>query len=233
MTMSASSLLASATDDGFAKGTGGIHWLPEAINIALHLFLVGSFAAFAYGLVVLVRERKDQMVGRSMALFVGALVVVGAQASGRSYADFIIGALGESRSPLFGFFGAVLPAAAGLALGYYFTRGARRSSERAIRGMIMVGTFAITQFALMYAIAVEQNGRDLDAAVTPNVAFVAGLGLWLVMNLGIKAEPTDADGKPGVLGALAERIGGRSKKADEAPLGGSPLRNQSRFHDKD
>ena len=94
----------------------------------------------------------------------------------------------------------------------------------------MVGTFAITQFALMYAIAVEQNGRDLDAAVTPNVAFVAGLGLWLVMNLGIKVEPT-TEAKTGLLGALAERVTGRrNKTTGDAPLSSSPS-SQSRFHE--
>lgn len=214
-----------STDPGFSDGGEHLGWLSQALNIALHLFLVGSFVAFAYALVLLVRERKDQMVGRALALFMGSLAVVGAQASGKSYADFIIGALGSSRSPAFGFFGAVVPGAMGLALGYYFTRGARHSTERAIRGMIMVGTFAITQFALMYAIAIDRTGADLGKSVTPNIAFVAGLGLWLVMNLGVKSEPVGASDKNGLMSAVAERIRPRS-----TPTARQRAEGTSRFH---
>ena len=215
----------SSSDPGFTDGSENLGWLSQAINIALHLFLVGSFVAFAAGLVMLVRERKDQMVGRAMALFIGSLVVVGAQASGKSYADFIIGALGSSRSPAFGFFGAVVPGAMGLALGYYFTRGARRSNERAIRGMIMIGTFSITQFALMYAIAIDRTGSELGKAITPNVAFVAGLGLWLVMNLGIKPDTPDPAAKRGAIAGLTNRFSKRDESSISAPLGST-----SRFH---
>ena len=214
---------AATPNNDFSDSADNVAWLPDVINVALHLFLVGSLIAFAYGIVMLVRERKDQVAPRAMAMFIGALIVVGTQASGRSYSDFIIDSLGTTRAPSFGIFGAVVPAFAGLLLGYYFTRGARQSSERAIRVMVMIGTLAITQFALMYAVAVENSGSQLDAGVTPNVSFVVGLGLWLVLNLGIKNEAAD-DRNAGLMAAVAERISGRSQNS---PSGAS------RFHQKD
>ena len=215
-------VLRSAGTD-FSESGKNVRWLPDAVNVALHLFLVGSLIAFAYGIVVLVRERKDQIAPRAMAMFIGALIVVGTQASGRSYSEFIIDSLGSTRAPSFGIFGAIMPGFAGLALGYYFTRGARRSGERAIRVMVMIGTLAITQFALMYAVAVENSGTKLDAGVTPNVSFVVGLGLWLVLNLGIKTDDT-SKGDSGIMAALADRISGGGQGRSRSVA--------SRFHEK-
>ena len=45
------SRLPRATDTGFTPGTGSIRWLSDAINIALHLFIVASFVGFAVALV--------------------------------------------------------------------------------------------------------------------------------------------------------------------------------------
>lgn len=184
-------LIATANaDNGFGNDLFS-DWIGSGLHIILHLFLVGSFVAFMVGLVKLVQDAPDaaDRTMRYLALFLGALVVVGSQAYGASYADFIISSLSESRSAAFRFFGALLPAAAGVGLGYYLTRGMKRGSERVIRVLILVGTLCVTQFALMYAIAVDQSGStEIGKEVAPNVAFVTGLGLVLMLNYGVSDQ---------------------------------------------
>lgn len=225
-------LLAAAGDNadrGFAD-TPGIDWLPTVINVALHVFLVGSLFAFAYALYAVVREPKDATVrmGRYMALFLGALIVVGSQASDRSYTSFIIDSIGESRSLGFQFFGAVVPGVMGLALGYYLTRGLRKGNERIMRALIMVGTLCVTQFALMYAIALEGTGGELDATITPNIAFVAGLGLIFVLNMGVQPEVTLSEERTSKFRSmLGQIIPNRNQRDKKAPLVGGAV---SEFH---
>ena len=164
-----------------------------------------------------------------MSLFIGALIVVGSQALGQSYSSFILNSLGEGRSPGFKFFGAVVPALAGLALGYYLTRGLKAASEVAVRGLLIVGTFCLTQFALVYAVAVEDTSGELDAAVTPNVAFVVGLALVMALNLGVKSRSPDGGSelKKSMATALRDRATGRSSK--KAPIIPS-VAPRSEFH---
>lgn len=184
----------------------GVRWIPSVINVVLHFFLVGSFFAFGYFLIRLANEARDMQdrVGRFMSLFIGALIVVATSALGASYSEFIIDSLGDGRSPAFRFFGAVIPGVAGLVLGYYMTRGMRRASELAVRLLLIIGTFCVTQFALMYAAAVEQESGELDSAVAPNVSFVVGVGLVMAINLGIKRDDEAAEAKNNGLRAATD-----------------------------
>ena len=119
---------------------------------------------------------------KALALFVGALVVVASQATGTSYADFMLGALGGTKPLTFGVFGVIAPAAAGIALAWYFVRKLDRSEVFATRLLMLIGMLAVTQFAVMYGVADGEEGFSLGQASIPNVAFVVGLLLYMLFN---------------------------------------------------
>jgi hypothetical protein len=159
------------------------------LNVLLHVMLIGSMVAFV-GCSVLVTFRTDSSLERAIrasALFCGALIVLGAQAAGLSFADFTVNAL--SNSNLAGatakVMGAVVPATAGIVIGRYLTLSVRKSENIAIRVLAFVGTLAATQFATIYAIGVKANGLEIGAPAIPNVAFVVGILLYVVL----KYEP--------------------------------------------
>jgi hypothetical protein len=47
--------------------------------------------------------------------------------------------------------------------------------------LAFVGTLAAAQFAWIYAVAVQSNGLNLGPSVIPNIAFVVGILLYVVL----------------------------------------------------
>src|SRR5690349_5505089 len=96
------------------------------LNIFVHLLLVGSLAAFLYVVVksALVEIDATEKVLRLMAMFAGALVALGANVSGLSYAEFTVGALAGARAPsaAAAALSSVIPALLGAGLGFYMVR---------------------------------------------------------------------------------------------------------------
>ncbi|TWP32997.1 hypothetical protein [Leekyejoonella antrihumi] len=153
-------------------------------NILLHALLVLSMLAFLVALLFMAFRTGDgtERLRRCLALFAGAMVVVGAQASGVSFAVFAARSLAHARgaSTAAHLFAVIVPAAVGVGLGYYFVRVYRRSEVFGLRMLCFVGMLALAAFAEVYASATHTRGVFLNAAALPNLSFVVGLVLVFV-----------------------------------------------------
>lgn len=189
-----------------AEGGEAIPWLGTAMTAMLHTLLFGAMLFFLGAVVVLTLRTTNpiEKAIRALAMFTGALLVIGAEASGNSYADFIIRSLGEARPLTFGAFGVILPGAAGVALAWYLIRSVNRSENVAVRFLGLFGMLATTQFAVMYGAAVSDRGYDIGATAVPNIAFVSGLFLWVVFNYDANKSNLRSSGT-GFLASLLDR----------------------------
>jgi energy-converting hydrogenase Eha subunit C len=174
-------------------------------NVVLHGLLISSLLLFV-GAVFLVTLKTEDPLERAIrfaALFCGAMVVLGAQAAGANYADFILRAVSNVRPVSFGVFGAVLPASAGIAVGWYFTSSIKKSSNLGIRILGFIGMLASTQFLQVYAVAVSNKGVELKSSAVPNISFMVGLILYIVTKWEPGNEPIKKTGAIGKFQKMA------------------------------
>lgn len=189
-----------------------------ALTVALNLLLVGSFVLFLAALFLAVYRTDDPIEKgiRALAMFVGALIVLATQAAETNYTDFIVDSLGGVRPISFGLGGVIVPGALGATLAWYFAHATKRSPNRAMRVMAMLGTLAGTQFLWLYGASLEEAGFEFNAAMMPNLSFVAGISLYLIFEFN-----TD-DARSSVLSGIAQTIRERtasSNSGDGHPLG--------------
>ncbi len=154
-----------------------------------------AFLASAIWVVFKTDDRVERAI-RGAAVFCGAMVVLGAQAAGLTFTEFIVNSLSGASALGQGavLVGAVVPSAMGLLIGMALLRALRQSEDKAIRVIAFVGTLAATQFAQICAVAVDTNGVRLGAAAVPNISFVVGVLLYVVLKYDRKtrrgARPT-------------------------------------------
>jgi hypothetical protein len=193
-----------ASSDGNVDSIPGLSTL---VNGLMHILLVGSMVFFVYVAITEVAKTRHEGEKRmkALALFCGSLIVVATQASGTSYADFMLGSLGGTKPLTFGAFGLIAPGAAGLALAWYFVRKLDRSEVFATRLLMLFGMLAVTQFGVMYAVAVGDQGYELGTTALPNISFVVGLFLYMLFNYDPAAKKAQKSG------GLLARIRGREK----------------------
>jgi hypothetical protein len=153
-------------------------------NVLLHILLVGAMGAFAITLFVTAFRAPTlaERLRRYLGLFLGAMIVVGAQAGGVSFAVFTAGALASGRGPsaAAGLIASVIPALTGLGLGFYMVHVYRQSEKLGLRLLCFLGMLALVAFIEVYAVATHTNGVFLGVSAVPNVAFAAGVGLVLI-----------------------------------------------------
>jgi hypothetical protein len=158
--------------------------LAVLLKIILNTMLIGSMLAFV-GCSVLGAMAADNFMERMLRfgmLFSGGLVVLGAQAGGVSFSQFITNALSNT-----GAFstvaGVAVPGAVGVCLGLFLVQSAHNGGIYAIRIMIFIGMLAAAQFAEIYANALNTHGLALGRTVLPNISFVVGILLCLALTL--------------------------------------------------
>lgn len=153
-------------------------------NILIHGILLGAMALFAFVLFRLAMDTYDVMerLKRILALFAGAMVVVGAQASGMNFAEFVAKALttGRASSAAAAVISSLIAGLAGLGVGYLLVRLYRQSDVLAVRLICLVGMLALAAFLQSYATITSTNGVFVGAMAAPNIAFAAGLVLIFV-----------------------------------------------------
>lgn len=153
-------------------------------NVLLHGLLLGSMGIFLFGIVkgALTNTDPFERLLRVAALFAGAMISLGAQASGVDYANFTVDALAGARpaSAAANTIATVIPALMGAAIGFYVSRQMGRNDVFATRIMGFVGVLAATAFLQVYAEAANRNGLELGRAALPNIAFTAGVILTVV-----------------------------------------------------
>jgi hypothetical protein len=155
--------------------------------IILHILLLGSLLLFAVVFLVTAWYAPTTMERylRVAAVFAGAMISLGATASGVNYANFTVDALAQGRtvSAAAHFFSVFVPAVAGAGIGFFLVRTVRKSTVMAMRVMGFVGMLATTAFIEVYAQAATVAGFKLGSAALPNVAFTAGVILTVVFTL--------------------------------------------------
>ena len=155
-----------------------------AFNIVLHILLIGSMGGFIVAIVadaVADPDRRERVL-RLAALGAGALVAVGAQASGASYAAFIVDSLANGQGPtaMAALAASAIPAAGGIGLGWFLVWTYRRSTRIGARVLGFIGMLASLAFVAIYAQATQTKGVVLGAAALPNVSFVVGVILTII-----------------------------------------------------
>jgi hypothetical protein len=167
------------------------------LTLLLHVMLIGSMLAFTAASVFLISKAQDPQDRwiRIGAFFAGAMIVMGANAAGLTFAEFIVDAL-SNNSPGATTAAAVVPTALGLGAGAYLTRSARRHGVVAERIMILIGMLASVQFTYIYLAALDRKGFELGATAIPNMSFSVGIILYLVLNHGVQPKkPPPVEGR--------------------------------------
>ena len=196
--------------------------LSTVLNIVLDVLLGGSLVLFLWLLIeMVVRESsKGERLMRSLALVCGAIVALGAQATGVGFASFTVEALtgNGSGEGIAKFLSIVLPGGVAAAFGWYFTQVMRRNAVMGMRLVSFLGMLTVISFTVIFAEATKTQGVFLGAAAIPNASFVVGLILSVIF-----LTPT-ADGRGGGLGLgeLLDMIRGRTVRPAEDG-GGRPV----------
>ena len=154
-------------------------------DLLLNVFLLASFVVFFVLLFVLVFTTTNdvgELFIRALAVFAGALVILGARAADLSYAEYMIEVLSGVRPvpPAIEGLLTIIPGAVGVAMGWYITHLLSKNDPRAVRVIGLVGMLAIASFAHAYLLAFDTNGLEIGKLALPNVLFVTGLVLWIV-----------------------------------------------------
>ena len=158
--------------------------LAVLLKVLLNIMLIGSMLAFVGACVwgALADGNVMERMIRFGMLFSGALVVLGAQASGLTFSQLITTSLsGTGAFPVVT--GVVIPGTVGASLGLFLIRSAHNGSIYAFRIMIFVGMLATAQFAELYANALGRHGLELSSTILPNISFVVGILLCLALTL--------------------------------------------------
>ncbi|MFE7744798.1 hypothetical protein [Nocardia sp. NPDC057455] len=160
-----------------------------------HLVLLSSAVLFITYCFRVVLEPHDSMesVLRGCMLIAGGLVVLATHVAGLTVAELAVSALSNA-TPLALIAGAVLPAIAGAAVGWYFVHVFPKSEDIAKRITIFIGAIAIIEFLLVYAQAIRTEGLAMGTAVIPNVAFVVGIIIYI--GITYTHHPDRTDGRP-------------------------------------
>jgi hypothetical protein len=218
-----------------ATGTGSVD-IPESavssalttvLNIALDAILAGTLLLFLVvlvGMVVTERDRDERFM-RSLALVAGALVALGAQAAGISYASYAVDALAGT-GPGGGavkFLSIVIPGGVAAAFGWFFMRAMRHSTAMGLRWMSFLGMLTVVTFGVIFAQATETQGVFLGAAAIPNTSFVVGL-IFSVLAFRRPADAPDGIGFADSMLELFNRVRQpRASGGSSAPKARNPF----------
>lgn len=185
------------------------------VNVLLHVLLVASLLLFLIGIVIESIREPDprERVLRTAALVAGALVTLGAQASGATFATFTVGALAGARpaSAAAQVGATVIPGLLGAGIGFYIVRVFRQSNRLAMRIMGFLAMLAGTAFLQVYAEAAQAKGLELGSAALPNISFVAGVILCVVFT-----DNPDAKTSGGQAAALLQLLRRRNDRSADA-----------------
>jgi hypothetical protein len=193
--------------------------LATALNVLLDLLLGGSLLLFGYLLIQMVVKASDprEKLMRSLALIGGAVIALGAQASGVSFASFTIDTLTGARpgGEAFKAVAVIVPGGVAAFFGWYFVRVMRRSADMGLRLMSFLGMLTVVAFAVIFAQATNTKGVILGAAAIPNASFVAGLIFGVV----VFTPTADAEQAGGRFQGLKDTIRRRAPKSAQPFVG--------------
>ena len=132
--------------------------------------------------MVLIARVHIERILRASAFGTGLLILFGAKSLGLSISELTMSGAALSHPITFGIFGVITPSAIGVMLAWYFVNSIKKSSNIAIRVMILVGTFSLMIFADAYLGAVSTSGDfKPDKSLAPNLAFIISVMLYTIL----------------------------------------------------
>jgi hypothetical protein len=153
-------------------------------NVVTHLLIIlGVAGMFAFvGLMIKSEDQWLEKIIKTLAMVAGFLIYFGAKAVGISIPAMMLASVQNTNPIVFGFFGLVLPSAAGIFISWYCMKNMRRSEVIASRIVILISAFIAVMFGDVYASSyqVETLKESMNAALLPNLTFVVGLTLYVV-----------------------------------------------------
>jgi hypothetical protein len=163
------------------------------LNVFEQILLLGSLIFFTVYVIwhTIHGTNSKELVLRLMALFTGAIIVIGAQIAGVGFATFSVNALSGNQhvTATAKLTNVIIFAAVGVIMGRYITRSFRKDEDIAMRIMGFVSMLAATQFAAIYVIAMGRQGLELGAAALPNISFIAGAFLYVIFTFRTSVRP--------------------------------------------
>jgi hypothetical protein len=196
--------------------------LTIAFAVLTNVLMIGAVLVMFALAAMLVRwsapTHREQAL-RALAFCCGLLTVFGAKAVGVSITDLLARSLAEGTPFVLGFVGILLPGAVGAFLGWYFVRVAQRRENIGIRVLIFAAVLAITQFADVYATAIQSQGLDSPPSpqMAPNIAFVVGLCMYIILTYDPESQETPRGQMDGAAAALKSRVQERLKSRGGTP----------------
>jgi IPT/TIG domain len=169
--------------------------LSTVFNTILHVLLLGSLVAFFCAIVWMAFKppQSYERILRIAAIFAGAMVAVGARASGADYPTYIVRVMTNVPGAWLTHVALiVVPGLIGVVLGFAITLAMKRNNTMAIRLLGFIGMLATTSFLQIYAEAATLKGFNLGAAALPNIAFSTSVILAVVFT----QQRGDAANKP-------------------------------------
>jgi hypothetical protein len=142
--------------------------------------LLGYLAAVA--LVVFNTRGWTERIIRGLAILVGTLLVMGAEAAGLTFSSFAVSSLTHHGSA--GFVAkiawVIIGGGAGALLARYLISRIDGGTNLQIRIMILVTVIAHVELLEIYAQNVRQHGFVLGVGALPDIAFISGLLLYII-----------------------------------------------------
>jgi hypothetical protein len=123
-----------------------------------------------------------EKIVRASSFSVALLIYFGAKSFGLSLTDIIIQGI-TNYNLSFAMYAVLFPSSLGIFLGWYFARSLKRSSNIAIRVLILVGVFSVIQFTDIYLKAFGLIGLIVDKTLTPNLIFTISVSLYIILRV--------------------------------------------------
>lgn len=155
------------------------------LHFLLNAFIIlGSLGGCLAAVLLVVFNTRGwtERIVRGLAIFAGTLVVMGAEAAGLNFSSFAVDTLthGGLVGLLIKVAWVVLGGCAGSLLARYLISRIDGGTNLQIRIMILVTIIAHVELLEIYAQNLKRHGFVLGIGALPDIAFIAGLVLYVV-----------------------------------------------------
>lgn len=175
--------------------------MSAVLHFFLNLFIVvGTIVPFLAAAMLIVYRTTglQERLIRGFAMFTATLVVLGSQAAGLAVGKGIVGMLE------FGGFGGLmiktawilLAGSAGVMLSRHLTKHLYDSTNLQLRVMVFVGMVVHLELLEIYISNFSRNGLAVGSGAIPDIAFISGLLLYIVLRYDPEAVRKIRSGLP-------------------------------------
>lgn len=162
------------------------------IGLMAHLMIVGSVVTKGGYLVrpILHATTPSEGLIRGAAVASGVMLSALLRAAGLSYASLILVVV--HRWYLYYPLGVALPLVVGILLARFVITSMQRSTNLAIRIVLLIGAFSLAQFVELYGVALARSSILVSRMLAPNLVFSLTVTLYFIFNF--DTDRADAKG---------------------------------------